>query len=321
MRPVYVNSITQISCGEPLGDAWTDCRTPLSEGINETREADYPAIIPARLLRRMPSLLRRSAATSLTALKKAGITSPDAIFTGTGMGCMANSEQLLHEMALFDEQSLKPTLFMQSTHNTIGTAIAMILGCHGYNTTYSHRGISFDSALLDAFIAIGSGNIGTALVGCHDELPPVVARNIGLTNPDFKHPAELSVASVLSSVRTGTTLCAIEDIRIFHRPDMNRLAARIPGDIECLVTGTNGSPLNDRSYGKIIRKFGDKAEIHTYKDIFGDSYASSAAGFLVAARLASDKQVCLVSHSDGIDWSLVLLTPVDALGIRKSGGQ
>ena len=49
-------------------------------------------------------------------------------------------------MATFGENCLKPSLFMQSTHNTIGSLIGIVLKCHGYNNTYSHEGISFESA-------------------------------------------------------------------------------------------------------------------------------------------------------------------------------
>ena len=39
---------------------------------------------------------------------------------------------------------------MQSTHNTISSLISIHTGNHGYNVTYSQKGMSFDSALLDA---------------------------------------------------------------------------------------------------------------------------------------------------------------------------
>ena len=58
---------------------------------------------------------------------------------------------------------------MNSTHNTIGSVVAIKLGCHGYNTTYSHPGRSLLSALEDAAMQIGLGDIDTALVGWYDE--------------------------------------------------------------------------------------------------------------------------------------------------------
>ena len=117
----------------------------------------------------MSKILKRTVCTSIDALNKSGIDHPDAIITGTGMGCMENSEKFLIDLSRYGESCLKPTLFMQSTHNTISSLIAIILKCYGYNNTYSHKGISFESALLDAWMQIRSGMIRNALIGAHDE--------------------------------------------------------------------------------------------------------------------------------------------------------
>ena len=74
------------------------------------------------------------------------------------------------------ESGLSPTAFMQSTHNTIGSMVAIALGCHGYNCTYSQDGVSFESALLDAVMQLESGEAGNSLVGAHDEITDNVAR-------------------------------------------------------------------------------------------------------------------------------------------------
>ena len=98
----------------------------------------------------MSKLMRSSLLASLKALEEAGIETPEAIVTGTAMGCLANSEQLLVKMIEEGEVSMSPTLFMQSTHNTISSNIAIHLGCHGYNTTYTQDEDSLSWALRDA---------------------------------------------------------------------------------------------------------------------------------------------------------------------------
>lgn len=87
-------------------------------------------IVPAEA-RRMSKILKRTVCTAITALNESDIKQPDAIITGTGMGCMENSEKFLIDLSRFGEQCLKPTLFMQSTHNTISSLTAIILKCHG----------------------------------------------------------------------------------------------------------------------------------------------------------------------------------------------
>ena len=122
----------------------------------------------------MGKLMKASLLSSLKALRQAGIDCPDAIITGTSLGCWENTEALLTQIEEEGEVMLSPTNFMQSTHNTIGSLIAIQLGCHGYNATYSHKGNSFQSALQDAWMQISLGDIDTALVGWFDEdFPPV----------------------------------------------------------------------------------------------------------------------------------------------------
>ena len=123
--------------------------------------------------RRMGKIMKSSLLSSLKALRQAGIEQPDAIITGTALGCLENSELLLRQMVEEGETMLKPTYFMQSTHNTISSNIAIRLGCHGYNITYTQDQASFDWAIRDAELLLKSGKCKTVLVGCHDESTPL----------------------------------------------------------------------------------------------------------------------------------------------------
>ncbi len=122
--------------------------------------------------RRMGRLLKASLLTSLRVLKEANIEVPDAIVTGTALGCVENSERILQAMQAEGESSVKPTYFMLSTHNTISSNIAMHLKCHGYNITYSHGEDSLRLALQDAKRLLRTGKYKTVLVGFHDESTP-----------------------------------------------------------------------------------------------------------------------------------------------------
>ena len=131
---------------------------------------DYVKPLEAR---RMGKIMKSSLLSSLKALRQAGIEQPDAIITGTALGCLENSELLLRQMVEEGETMLKPTCFMQSTHNTISSNIAIRLGCHGYNITYTQDQTSFDWAIRDAELLLKSGKCKTVLVGCHDESTPL----------------------------------------------------------------------------------------------------------------------------------------------------
>ena len=131
---------------------------------------DYVKPLEAR---RMGKIMKSSLLSSLKALGQAGIDKPDAIITATAMGCLENSEALLNQLKDEGEVMLKPTHFMQSTHNTIGSNIAIRLGCHGYNVTYTHGDKSLEWALRDARMLIASGKVRSVLVGLHDETTPL----------------------------------------------------------------------------------------------------------------------------------------------------
>ncbi len=135
---------------------------------------DSRDVIPPMEARRMGKLLKAATLSSMRALKIAEIEMPDAIITATSRGMLENSEKFLIDMVENGESLLKPTLFMQSTHNTIGSSIAIRLGCHGYNTTYSQGDESLDWAMRDAERLIKSGKANCVLVGVHDESTPLL---------------------------------------------------------------------------------------------------------------------------------------------------
>lgn len=63
----------------------------------------------------------------------------------------------------------KPTFFMQSTHNTVSSLIAIHLKCHGSNITISQGSRSMEWAVYQAKLLLRSGRCRSVLVGCHDE--------------------------------------------------------------------------------------------------------------------------------------------------------
>lgn len=147
--------------------------------------------------RRMGKLMKSSLLSSLKALKEAGIECPDAVVTATAYGCLEYSEKLLEQMEDEGEASLKPTFFMQSTHNTVGSNIAIKTGCHGYNVTYTHGSQSMRWALRDAELLLKSGKCKTVLVGCHEETTPLFRQLMENAGIHLDYEVK-SVAMVLS---------------------------------------------------------------------------------------------------------------------------
>lgn len=150
------------------------------EALSEIR--NYVKPLEAR---RMGKIMKSSLLSSLKAMEQAGIEKPDAIITATALGCLENSELLLNQLQEEGEVMLKPTYFMQSTHNTIGSSIAIFTKCHGYNVTYTHGKDSLEWALRDARMLLKSGKAKSVLVGLHDETTPLyrsLMQRVGIDN-------------------------------------------------------------------------------------------------------------------------------------------
>ena len=288
---IYIRSAAQISVQKPLCEDWMTDPIPHSGEYLRSQDPDFKQFLNPMQARRMGLILKRAIAVSLTALKDAGIECPDAIFTGTGLGCMENTENFLTAMCRDGEEMLPPTYFMMSTHNTISSAVAILLRCHGYNCTYSQKDISFESALLDAFIQLQAGRMGNALVGSHDETTPDtyrLLRGAGYFD-DTVTAAEASSAFVLSADSGSLSLskgplCELADVQLLYSP----------ANLESIVKEYHAS--------RILRS-------SDYFTLFGKCFSASGLGVYEAAmRIAKglDKDILVVNDA-GEDKGLVYL--------------
>ena len=294
---IYIRSAAQISVQKPLCEDWMADPVQLSGEYLRSQDPDFKPFLSSMQARRMGLILKRAIAVSLTALREAGIECPDAIFTGTGLGCMENTENFLSAMCRDGEEMLPPTYFMMSTHNTISSAVAILLRCHGQNCTYSQKDISFESALLDAFLQLQVGGISNALVGAHDETTPDTYRLLKgagyfegiVTAAEASSAFALSASSAPSAV-LGTDvalknpLCELADVQILHSP----------ANLESIVNEYNAS--------RILRS-------SDYFTLFGKCFSASGLGVYEAAmRIAKglDKDILVVNDA-GEDKGLVYL--------------
>lgn len=299
---IYVKAAAQISIQKPLSEEWMLSPILYNEPYVRAQDPNFKEFVTPLESRRLGKILKRAIATSLTVVKGSGITVPDAIITGTGMGCIENTEHFLNALCNDGEQFLKPTHFMQSTHNTISSLIGIYLKCNGYNATYSHRGISFDSALLDAVMQMESGSIGSALVGAHDEMSPTYfefMKKSGYVDGMHEICSEAAVSVMLSTDATNAVarICGAE---LMYRPteqmlryNFGRLLDRAgisEQGLDGIVLGVSGNPDKDGCYSAALKHlFGNGVDssgkgipLLCYKNIFGEGFSSSALGFYAA---------------------------------------
>ena len=155
--------------GNALSEApLTPNRSPLTviQMVNDEMVNSY---VNGAEARRMTLQTRRLVAAARKAMTESGIEQPDAIVCATQYGCMLQSMRFLQDMIESDEQQLKPTQFINSTHNTIASLIAILTGNHGYNCTYSQGKESLACALRDIETQMSLGLIKNALVLEFDE--------------------------------------------------------------------------------------------------------------------------------------------------------
>lgn len=332
MHKVYVNAMAQVSRQQPLSDEWFDNPILFEESYMRAAEPNSKGLIMPAEARRMSRILKRAVCTSITALNNSEIQMPDAIITGTGMGCMENSEKFLNDMCDYGETGMKPSLFMHSTHNTISSLIAIILKCHGYNNTYSHKGRSFESALFDAWLQIGLGNIRNALVGAHDEVTPLMNLIMEDTHPEYGFVSESSFSAILSDKPGHNSICEVESVELINTYNPDEIAAIIEKHSDdLLLTGINGVQANDHLYEDIFERISSGHILLRYKNIFGDNFSSPAMSFYSAALILQKQRIpeflidrkhnpdnytgdvadidsiTILNNSDGNEWSVIRL--------------
>ncbi|UJH91644.1 beta-ketoacyl synthase chain length factor [Antarcticibacterium sp. 1MA-6-2] len=166
---IYINGIGSISAQE-IKELFEEKVIRYNQNIIPAVSPDFKKHIPAMQLRRMSKGIKMGLTAAKTALEDADVEVPDVVITGTGQGSKIDTEKFLQEMLDREEETLSPTSFIQSTHNTIGGQIALNLACKGYNMTYSQNSASLESALIDSLLFLQEDSENTVLVGGVDEI-------------------------------------------------------------------------------------------------------------------------------------------------------
>lgn len=267
-------------------------------------EPPYKEYIEPRELRRMSKVLRNGLVSAKIALEESDLENPDAILTGTGLGCATDTEKFLMAMDENKETLLTPTSFIQSTHNTLGGSIAIGLSCHNYNMTYVNRGFSFESALLDALLMMDGGEIENALVGGFDEMTPDHVKLLRTT--DQYHPIHGAKPGqgagffVLDSKSHEHSYAQYKDLKTLYRPSIADLEQHLKDligthhiDVEKLVVlmGNNGIEAEDKLYHHLGNKVLSDSHIAHYKHLSGEYYTSTAFAFWVACQILKKQRV------------------------------
>lgn len=303
-------------------------RPDLFEKAEEIRVAkayadqpSYKELIAPVMIRRMSKGIKMGIFAAQQALDEANIVDLDAIITGTGLGCLEDSEKFLKNVLDNDEEFLTPTSFIQSTHNTVGAQIALRLGCKAYNFTYVNGAVSFESALLDSLQQFEGNEIRTALVGGIDEISGhtfVLKQLIGEVKGDAVHETLRESTSKGINFGEGGTFFALTeksneqsyaevlDVTVQNRLERDEVCSFVdrflvrnglePSSISAIVIGNNGDKEYDTYFDLFGQQFEDSLQVY-YKHLVGHSDVASAFGVAAAAYILKNQEV-----PDSIIW-------------------
>jgi hypothetical protein len=288
---IYINGTGTISPQKTFGsDSFLEDIVAYDQRFS-CIEPDYAGWIDLRAIRRMSRIIRMGVASALMALKEAGVKQPDAIITGTAYGCLEDTGIFLSKMIEQEEQALNPTPFIQSTHNTIGSQIALLLQCYGYNQTYVHRAFSFESSLLDAIMMIREQESMNILVGGVDEttdLSYTILKRFGMGrqgNP----VGEGAAYFVLSGKRGENSFARLVDVAMLYKPDSGQeVKAWIKNFLHNHALGTDDLDLvlwGENSNTAFYPDLFENRPIGLYKHLCGEFPTASAFAFWVAAEI------------------------------------
>lgn len=312
---VFINGIGAVTAQGIWRSELLNEAEELCQAINYAQQPAYKELIPPAMIRRMSRGIKMGIYAAQQALDEAQVSLPDAIITGTGLGCSEDSEKFLRNILDNDEEFLTPTSFIQSTHNTVAAQIALRLQCKGYNFTYVNRSISFESALLDALLQLQQAEENQLLVGGVDEVSDHTYRLLQLVEEikasDTKETVKTSITPgvnygegatffSLDTQRSASTYAKLLDVTIQHRLGDSGLSTFIrdfltanalhASDVDTLLLGYNGD-LQEDSYYATVEEILPHASPLYYKHLSGQYDSCSAFGLAVAASILRNQRV------------------------------
>jgi len=339
MKTCYIHSVVSISAQDSFAE--DGVISEIQEHADYKISAIHPQyrdFISLSQLRRMSPAVKMGVAASKKALMEAKLDQPDAIITGSGLGCMADTETFLNTLIKNDEQFLTPTAFIQSTHNTVAGQIALGLKCKAYNTTYAHGSISFESALIDAQLQIEAGEANNILVGGVDELGSEFVDYVHLVEQKQTQPIQVSLSEgatfcVLSSEKKEGAVAVLKAVETHSKIAEKNIVSEMQAflkrnkvdasEIDAVILGINGDAFD--VYYQNIEEVFPKTDLLLYKKYIGEYFTASAFAFWMGTQLIegetlpkdfyihkSDskpyKNVLLYNQFKGSQHSFILLT-------------
>lgn len=277
-------------------------------------DTDYSKFFDVTALRRMSRIVKYGTAAGLIALNDAGIKTPDAISTGTGYGLLELSQRFLRDFISTNEGVVSPTSFIQSTHNTVSSNIALLTACHGHNNTFSQKWFSLESALYDAQFLLKEGK-QNVLVGTYEEIGEFNYASLMQTNDLQAEPcSNLAMFSqnndgvivgegaayfLMAHEQNTTTYCKLKAFKTAHNNEnieilLQEFLAKNNlrnSDVDVVMNGMNGDKSNDAVFNTINKNLFEDATQLAYKHLCGEHMTAVSFAIYAIAQIFKQQQI------------------------------
>ncbi len=254
--------------------------------------------IPLNILRRMGKAVRLGVGAANILLKDQPMV--DGIIIGTANGGMEDCIKFLNQIIDYNEGTLTPTNFVQSTTNAVAAQIALATANKGYNITHIHRGLAFENALLDAMMLVKENPDNTYLVSGLDEISGYnfnLERLSGLYKNEITSNLHLfesttegtiageGVAMFMVNDKKENAVAKVKALKFFHATDTDEVDERLKDfiknnvasdeQIDLFLTGENGDSRTQHFYDHCETIVKDIA-VARFKQLTGE-YATVSA--------------------------------------------
>lgn len=317
-KKTYINGVGCISTQKTFDTVFLEeAVINNSENVLLIVSPVYKDYISPAAARRMAKGVKNGIVASALAMKDANVENVDAIITGTGLGCIEDSEKFLKNILDNNEEFLTPTSFIQSTHNTVGAQIALSLQCKGYNFTYVNGAVSFESAILDAKMQIEEEEANSILVGGVDENGEYTLslfKLAGRIKKESDLPSEILNSNssgviygegasffVLENERKANTYAEILDVEIVNSLEENEIETALISflktnnleiaDLDAVVLGFDGNADSDFFYQNLSENtFAETPQLY-YKHLSGAYDTASAFALWMASKVIKTQEI------------------------------
>lgn len=304
---IYIHQIASVSPQKKLLVVSIDEVNESDSNVLKVVEPKYEGI-PLSILRRMGKAVRMGVGAALPLINNLEFPL-NGIVIGTANGGMEDCIKFLNQVIEFEEGTLTPTNFVQSTPNAIASQLSMLSANQGYNITHVNRGLAFENALLDVWMLLRENPTHTYLLGGVEEISSY-NYNIDYLADWFKKEAT-SNKNMYNSETEGTlsgegsamfivntisknAIVKIDALQLMHTTDATEIDQQLQKflkqhllegeSIDVLLSGENGD-IRSRHFFETVEGVLKDATIARFKHLTGEFATASALALNIACQL------------------------------------